>query len=104
MTSIASARRCSLRLRAKQQKRFFWPIGSQQPKIEYLQFFAADQDVMDLAVDREAVGEVTEWQPCLLRREVVPPERIIHVETRELGTGLADDPAGRHMEDLEKAR
>jgi len=27
------------------QKRFFWPIGSSQPKIEYLKFFAADQDV-----------------------------------------------------------
>lgn len=26
-------------------KRFFWPIGSPQPKIEYVKFFAADQDV-----------------------------------------------------------
>lgn len=28
------------------EKRFFWPIGSQQPKIEYLKFFATDQDVI----------------------------------------------------------
>ncbi|NOY12459.1 MAG: hypothetical protein GXP51_01840 [Deltaproteobacteria bacterium] len=27
------------------KKRFFWPIGSQQPKIEYLKFYAAEQDV-----------------------------------------------------------
>ena len=27
------------------QRRFLWPIGSSQPKIEYLKFFAADQDV-----------------------------------------------------------
>lgn len=27
------------------QKRFFWPIGSSQPKIEYVKFYAADKDV-----------------------------------------------------------
>jgi len=27
------------------RKRFFWPIGSAQPKIEYIKFYAADQDV-----------------------------------------------------------
>ena len=27
------------------QKRFFWPIGSQQPKVEYLKFYVSDQDV-----------------------------------------------------------
>ena len=26
-------------------KRFFWPIGSSQPKVEYLKFYAAEQDV-----------------------------------------------------------
>lgn len=26
-------------------KRFFWPIGSQQPKVEYIEFYAVDQDV-----------------------------------------------------------
>lgn len=29
----------------KPQKRFFWPIGSSQPKIEYVKFYASDQDV-----------------------------------------------------------
>ncbi len=29
----------------KPQKRFLWPIGSNQPKIEYLKFYAAEQDV-----------------------------------------------------------
>ncbi len=29
----------------KSEKRFFWPIGSQQPKIEYIKFYAVDQDV-----------------------------------------------------------
>jgi len=28
-----------------QQKRFFWPIGSEQPKLEYIKFYAAEQDV-----------------------------------------------------------
>ncbi len=26
-------------------KRFFWPIGGEQPKVEYIKFYAADQDV-----------------------------------------------------------
>jgi len=27
------------------QKRFFWPIGSAQPKVEYVKFYAAEEDV-----------------------------------------------------------